>query len=184
MVKICFVEFGNYCPMWGCLPFHPYCVIIPPAHPSYPNIPNFPTHPFQWHQLLVRTHFYLCSLTFSVRPDEAASVWRQQKLIFNKLIYCFVSAYHIMDTNKFTNRFNNMDLLWPRNGECNEGYTVIGLTRLIFNSTEFLLCLIDENSSKKYQQIPYTIKQPCHFLLSFFFLHLLLRHSSSSLSAR
>ena len=29
---------------------------------------------------LVSTHFYLCSLTFSLRPDEAASVWRLESL--------------------------------------------------------------------------------------------------------
>ena len=37
---------------------------------------------------LVSTHLYLCSLTFTHIPDEVASVWRQQKFIFNNLIYC------------------------------------------------------------------------------------------------
>ena len=35
---------------------------------------------------LVSTQFYLCSLTFSLRPDEVVSVWRLQKLVFNKLM--------------------------------------------------------------------------------------------------
>ena len=40
---------------------------------------------------LVSTHFYICSLTFSHRPDEAASVWRLWKLVCNKLLdlLCF-----------------------------------------------------------------------------------------------
>ena len=40
---------------------------------------------------LVSTHFDLCSLTSSLRPDEAASVWKLQKLVFKKLIdlLCF-----------------------------------------------------------------------------------------------
>ena len=58
---------------------------------------------------LVSTHTYLCSLTFSLRPDEVASVWRQQKLVFENMIYCFVSAtrrYYIMDTNNVSSLFS------------------------------------------------------------------------------
>ena len=58
---------------------------------------------------VVSTYIYLGSVTFSLRPDEAASVWRQQKLVFKNVIYCFVSAprrYCIMDTNKVSNLFS------------------------------------------------------------------------------
>ena len=35
---------------------------------------------------VVRTHIYLGSLTFSLTPDEAASVGRQRKLVLNKCV--------------------------------------------------------------------------------------------------
>ena len=78
------------CPMLGCLPYHPYYyhnnpTSHTPIHPKLPYTPSSVVPSF------VTAHLYLCSLTFSLRPDEAASVWRQQKLVFNKLIdwLCF-----------------------------------------------------------------------------------------------
>ena len=92
---------GKYCPMWGCLPFSSLLYHTPPHTPLITqNTPNSPSSPISVAPFLVSTHFSLCRVTFSIRPDEAASVWRQQKLVSNKLIYCFVSAsrrYHIID---------------------------------------------------------------------------------------
>ena len=42
-VGACTTSFGRYCPMWGCLPFHPYCAI----YPHIPLIPNTPKTPLQ-----------------------------------------------------------------------------------------------------------------------------------------
>ena len=75
--------------------FSPLLFAIIPTH--IPNTqtshtPKLPYTPISVVQPLVSAHFYLCSLTFSHIAEEVASVWRQQKLVFNNLIYCFVSA--------------------------------------------------------------------------------------------
>ena len=46
------------------------------------------------------THNCLCRLTFSLRPDEVASVWKQQKLVFKNVIYYFVSALRRFNKNR------------------------------------------------------------------------------------
>ena len=61
---------------WGCLQYTP-------TLPYFTQAPIHPYSPCFSDAILVRCHIYLCSLTFSVRPDEAASAWRQQKLFKN-----------------------------------------------------------------------------------------------------
>ena len=59
-----------------CLLYIPnVCILLIPKHPKLP-VSVAPA--------LVSTHIYLGSLTFSLKPDEVALVWRQQKLVFNK----------------------------------------------------------------------------------------------------
>ena len=63
--------------------------IIPSIHhkyPKHPMNPKLPYTPISMVPSLVSTHFDLCGLAFSHRPDEVASVWRLRKLVFNKLI--------------------------------------------------------------------------------------------------
>ena len=103
---------GKYCPIWGSLPFHPIVLYTFPHTPNTKNTQT-PYNPVSMVPSLVSTHFYSCSLTFSLRSDEEASVWRQKKLSFNKLIYCFVSApkrYHIMATNKVSYLYSYVNL--------------------------------------------------------------------------
>ena len=64
----------------------------PHCTPLIPKIPQTSFTQISVAQSLVSTDIYLCSLTFSLRPDEVASVWRQQNLVFKNVIYCFVSA--------------------------------------------------------------------------------------------
>ena len=49
-----------------------------PAQPLYPIHPYSPVSVMP---SLVRTHIYLFSETFSLRPDEVATVWWLQKLV-------------------------------------------------------------------------------------------------------
>ena len=74
----------------GVPPLSPFVLYTSLHTPNTQNTPLSNT-PISVALSLVSTHFYLCSLTFSLRPDELASVWRQQKLIFNKidLLPCF-----------------------------------------------------------------------------------------------
>ena len=68
-----------------------------PYIPNTQNTSNSP--PFQWPPSMVSTCIYVV-LTFSLRPDEATSVWRHQNLFFKNVIYCFVSVprrFHIID---------------------------------------------------------------------------------------
>ena len=71
-------------PMWGHLHFTP-TYHTPPCTPLIPKTPQLPYSPVPVATSLVSTHIYLGSLTFSLRPDEAASVWRQQKLVLNNM---------------------------------------------------------------------------------------------------
>ena len=86
---------GKYCFLWECLLHITLTIsIIPPPTPHAPKHPinqKLPYTPISVAPSLVRKDFYLCSLTFSHRPDEAASVWRLQKLVCNKLmdLLCF-----------------------------------------------------------------------------------------------
>ena len=52
--------------------------IVPytPCTPLISKTPQTPLHPISVVLSLVSTHIYLCSLTFSLSPDEAASGWR------------------------------------------------------------------------------------------------------------
>ena len=62
--------------MWGAFLFIPN-VAIEPQHTPNTQTPQIPYISFSVVPSLVNTHVYLCSLTFSLRPDEAASAWRQ-----------------------------------------------------------------------------------------------------------
>ena len=73
-------------------PFHLYCTIYLPQAPYTQKHPKLSYTLISLSPSLVSAHIYICSLTFSLRPDEAASVWRQRKLVFKISIYCFVSA--------------------------------------------------------------------------------------------
>ena len=56
---------GKYCPMWGCLTFHPYCTItLVPCTPPIPKTPHTPYFTISVVPSFVHTHIYLCSLTF------------------------------------------------------------------------------------------------------------------------
>ena len=70
-------------PMHGCLPFYPFYTKHLHAYPLYPKHPKLPYTPISVVPSLVSIHIYLGNLTFSLRPDEGASVWRQQKLVCN-----------------------------------------------------------------------------------------------------
>ena len=59
-------SFSKYGPMWGYIPFHPYCAIIPPHKPLIPKTTQNPYTPISVVQSLVKTHFYLCSLIFAL----------------------------------------------------------------------------------------------------------------------
>ena len=79
-------SFGKYNPMWECLP-SPTTPSYLPNTPNIPHAPNFPT-PLIWVvPSLISTYLHLCSLIFFHRPEEAASVWRLQKLVCPKLDY-------------------------------------------------------------------------------------------------
>ena len=80
----------------GYLPFHHCCCHNTPCTPL---IPKHPIHPHFSGTIFASYALLFCIWTFSHRPDEAVSVWRQWKLVFNNLIYCFLSAlrrYHIL----------------------------------------------------------------------------------------
>ena len=57
-----------------------YSPLIPQYSPTY-TVPS-----------LVSTHIYLISLTFSLGPDEAATVWWLQKLVCDLNAIYFVSV--------------------------------------------------------------------------------------------
>ena len=99
----------KYHPLWRCLPLSTPLHHTPPHITLIPKHPKLPYNPISVVPSLVSTNIYLCSLTFSLRPDEVASVLRQQKPVFKNVIYCFVSApwrYYVMDTNKVSNLFS------------------------------------------------------------------------------
>ena len=64
--------------LWGCLQY----TSNPTIHLPSSHTPLLPS--FQWCQLGKKV--YLCSLTLSLRPDEAASACKQQKLVLNNMI--------------------------------------------------------------------------------------------------
>ena len=74
--------------------FHPYHIIHLPTHPSthYTPTPLISVAPS-----LVSTHYYLCNVTFSLRPDEVALVWRQGKLVKNNL--CLIALFQQKGVN-------------------------------------------------------------------------------------
>ena len=57
--------------------FHPCHTIHLPTCYKYPKHPKFPYFPISVAPSLGSEHIYIGSLTFSLEPDEAASVWRQ-----------------------------------------------------------------------------------------------------------
>ena len=61
-----------------------YSLLIP--HTSTPIPPTYAV------PSLVSTHIYLISLTFSLGPDEAATVWLWQKLVYGFNAIYFVLA--------------------------------------------------------------------------------------------
>ena len=73
--------------MQGCLPF-PHTTSSNSINSLH--TPNSPTNLFEWCHLWY-IHTNLCSLTFSHRPGEVASVWRLWNLVWYKLLYllCF-----------------------------------------------------------------------------------------------
>ena len=71
------------------LPLSPLLHHTPPHTPLIPKTPQTPYIPIAEVPSLVGTHIYLCSLTFSLRPEEAASVGKQQKLVFKNVIHMF-----------------------------------------------------------------------------------------------
>ena len=73
-------------PMWMCLHFSPIHTYTSSHTPNTHSTPNSPTPSISVAPPLVGTYIYLGSLTFSFRPDEAASVWRQQKLVLNNYV--------------------------------------------------------------------------------------------------
>ena len=79
------------CPMWGSLPFSSLLYHTPHCTSLIPKTPKTPLHPISVAPSLVSSHIYLCILIFSFGPDEVASVWRQQNLVFKKcdLLLCF-----------------------------------------------------------------------------------------------
>ena len=79
----------SWCPMWGCLPYHFYYCYNTPSHPNA-QTPQTPLHSC-FTDTIFSNYICLCSLTFSLRPDDAVSVWRLLKLVFEKLIdlLCF-----------------------------------------------------------------------------------------------
>ena len=57
---------------------------VPPLILStYPPIPVFPYSLTYTAPYLLSTHIYLISLTFSLGPDEAATVWWVQKFVYD-----------------------------------------------------------------------------------------------------
>ena len=48
MWEVCAIWFGKYCPMWGCLPFHPYCCHNTAHTPKTwtPHTPQNPLNPY------------------------------------------------------------------------------------------------------------------------------------------
>ena len=61
-------------PMWDAF-ISPLSHNTPPHTPLIPITPLLSYFPISVVPSLVSTHIYLCSLTFSIRPDEAVSVW-------------------------------------------------------------------------------------------------------------
>ena len=56
--------------------------------------PPFPLLPlFQWCYLLVSILYVLLRLIFSLRPDEAATVWCVQKLVYKILQFTLFQLY-------------------------------------------------------------------------------------------
>ena len=91
---------------------------------------------------LVSTNFYLCSLTFYLRPDEVASVLRQQKLVIEIVIYSFVSAprrYHIMNNvNKLKKKVkppfvNSLATVWHITGNPIASFSISALVPLVLS---------------------------------------------------
>ena len=63
---------------------------VPQSHPLYPTYP--PVLLTYAAPSLVSTHIYLINLTFSLGPDEAATVWWLQKLVCDLNAIYLVSA--------------------------------------------------------------------------------------------
>ena len=57
------------------------CLCPTPYTPCLSPIPILPLPPIYTVPSLVSTHIYLFSLTFSLGPDEATTVWWLQKLV-------------------------------------------------------------------------------------------------------
>ena len=77
---------------------------VPQSHPLYSLfIPPSTAHPLTYTApSLVSTYIYLISLTFSLGPDEAATVWWLRKLVYDINAIYFVSAI-----KEFTLKFCN-----------------------------------------------------------------------------
>ena len=64
-----------------------------------PITPLHPYSPYFSGTSLVTTHIYLFSITFPLRPNEAATVWWLQKLVFKYLAittFQHIKSYHII----------------------------------------------------------------------------------------
>ena len=86
----------------------PLCFLTPPCTPLIPSMPLHPYSSVSVVPSLVSTHIYLFSITFTLRPDETATVWWLQKLVYNYTVIALfqqIRSYHIMDTNKVSNLF-------------------------------------------------------------------------------
>ena len=76
-----------------------------------PLIPNTSLHlysPVSVVSSLVSTYIYLFSVTSSLRPDEVATVWWLQKLVYKYLVIALfqqIRSYYNMNTNKVSNLF-------------------------------------------------------------------------------
>ena len=71
-----------------------FTLVTPYTYPNTPNAQNTPISyfPISVAPSLVSTHIYLGSLTFSLRPDEVASLWSSESLSLIILNNHFVSA--------------------------------------------------------------------------------------------
>ena len=71
--------------------------LILPTYPPYQYSPYSPTHTYTVPSLL-STHIYLISLTFSLGPDKAATVWWLQKLVYDINATLFQQSMRIINT--------------------------------------------------------------------------------------
>ena len=79
------------------------------SHTPYTAVPIHPYSPISVAPSLVGILYILFDLTFSLIPDELATVWWLQRLVSNILWNCFASAYmryYIMEPTNDSNLFS------------------------------------------------------------------------------